>query len=307
MTTSPKAILDALAFDAEPPPVDAISVEAVDSSGITALQWAARRGFSDAVRDLLARGADPNRGSPPGMTALHFAAEGGQLNAVRQLLAAGADPNRPDAHGNGALLKTAPHEWRILRELCAANADPWSKNNHGIAAWDNAWSVERAIFMRFAKKEIASELPWLVLDGDREKVSRSNDPIDATAACGVTALQIAAGLADEETVTLLLDRGADPNHASEDGCTALHHAARSMDLGVLRALISRGADASRRTSRGCQPMHLAQFFQKPTPDDVLEIARLLLVAGGDPHAKWGAMGTPFDSAAPKVKNLFKKA
>ena len=75
--------------------------------------WAAACGRTEALRTLLALGADPNRrgtfGGPEhgdGTTALHHAAEGGHLDTIRALLGAGADPTVRDA-----LYDATPTDW----------------------------------------------------------------------------------------------------------------------------------------------------------------------------------------------------
>src|SRR5207237_4394095 len=73
----------------------------------TALTWAAVNDRVDAVRRLVALGADPNQrgtfGGPDhgdGVTALHLAAQAGRMQAVEALLELGADSTIRDAlHG----------------------------------------------------------------------------------------------------------------------------------------------------------------------------------------------------------------
>lgn len=79
--------------------------------GWTALQLAAYYGHADAVRHLLARGADVHVRSQNAManTALHGAIAGRRTEIVPLLLEAGADLEAPDAGGNTSL-HLAAHE-----------------------------------------------------------------------------------------------------------------------------------------------------------------------------------------------------
>ena len=64
---------------------------------LTPLQFAARAGFADVARALLAAGANANAGRDGGVpTPLHFAAGEGHLDTVRVLLASGADLSARD-------------------------------------------------------------------------------------------------------------------------------------------------------------------------------------------------------------------
>jgi ankyrin repeat protein len=64
---------------------------------LTPLQFAARAGFADVARVLLAAGANANAGRDAGVpTPLHFAAGEGHLDTVRVLLASGADRSARD-------------------------------------------------------------------------------------------------------------------------------------------------------------------------------------------------------------------
>ena len=76
------------------------SVDARDDSGETPLIKAAEAGDSDAVGDLLRRGADPNALSYTSWSPLHGAAEAGCVDCCRLLLGAGA---RPDARAKSGL------------------------------------------------------------------------------------------------------------------------------------------------------------------------------------------------------------
>ncbi|MCE9637702.1 MAG: ankyrin repeat domain-containing protein [Planctomycetes bacterium] len=296
--------------------------DSMGGSGWTALHWAARDGNDPVVELLLTRGADPNAPTTQGFTPLHLAAEECRPEAVRRLLAAGADPNRRDQNGAGALLRARAFNrrdrrrdvWRVLRALCVAGGEPSAKNAYGIAATTHAIGIDAAILVTFDRSATAeshgpeSGLPWLVLDGDVDGLRARLDAgasVDSTSRGGVTALHMAAGLADEASVLLLLEHGADPNLADADGQTPLHYACDQMHAGVVRALIERGADAARTTPHGCQAIHRASFTSSPASEDEIAIAKLLLAAGADPTAKWGR-DAPIDKAGAKIRNLFKK-
>src|SRR6185436_11276645 len=58
-----------------------------------ALMWAAAERHADVVRLLVEAGANPRAHTKKGFTAMHFAAREGDIDSVRQLLAAGVDVN----------------------------------------------------------------------------------------------------------------------------------------------------------------------------------------------------------------------
>jgi len=75
---------------------DGAPIEGLDrrssQNGRRALNWAAINNRAEAIRFLLARGAQIEATNFTGVTALHHAAEYGSLDAARVLLGAGADP-----------------------------------------------------------------------------------------------------------------------------------------------------------------------------------------------------------------------
>jgi len=122
--------------------------------GQTALMWAAAEGHPDVIRALIERGADIHARSNGGFTPFLFAAREGQIGAVRTLLDAGAGMN----------------------ESLPVN----TRRRGGLA------------------------------DGTAE-----------TPQVGLNAFLLASGNAHYELAALLLDAGADPNVAPQ-GWTALH-------------------------------------------------------------------------------------
>ena len=69
---------------------------------------------ANAVKLLLAAGANPNTVSPKGDTALHIAAHDGKLGPLRELVAGGADSNARDKEGKTALELVETMKPRVL-------------------------------------------------------------------------------------------------------------------------------------------------------------------------------------------------
>lgn len=80
-----------------PPRVPAGSIEEEDSTGYTALHWAAHDGNVDAARSLLNLGANPNRSNRFDLTPLQVAAMRGHSTLVR-VLASSATAGLPTKH-----------------------------------------------------------------------------------------------------------------------------------------------------------------------------------------------------------------
>jgi ankyrin repeat protein len=77
----------------------------------------------DAVKVLLAAGADPNAKTPAGDTALHLAAWDGRAEIVRALVEGGADVNVRDANGKTALQLVEGQAPRPPRPTAGAQVD----------------------------------------------------------------------------------------------------------------------------------------------------------------------------------------
>jgi ankyrin repeat protein/outer membrane protein assembly factor BamB len=71
---------------------------------------AAKKGDADAVKALLARGADVNAKNSYGATALSFAADKGHLEVVKVLL-----QNKADVNAKDTFYKASPLDWAVMR------------------------------------------------------------------------------------------------------------------------------------------------------------------------------------------------
>jgi ankyrin repeat protein len=87
---------------------------------------------------------------------------------------------------------------------------------------------------------------------------RQGTPADLRGENGTTPLLFAARYRNAECLKLLLDHGADPNAASEEGVTALQWGAGSLE--VVRLLLERWADPRARTKLGNTPLICAAAY-----------------------------------------------
>ena len=112
-------------------------VNAASGDGFTPLHLAAFFGQTDAVRLLLARGAEPDVRGQGWMTgtALSAAAAGGHTAIVLLLLEVGVDPNVQQAQGFTPLHAAAQNaDLEAVRALLDAGADPAILTEEGVSA-----------------------------------------------------------------------------------------------------------------------------------------------------------------------------
>jgi ankyrin repeat protein len=93
-------------------------------------------------------------------------------------------------------------------------------------------------------------------------------------------------------IEYLIEAGANPNSADNDGVTPLHRAVRTRCASAVRALLAGGADARRKNKSGSTPLHLAVqntgrggTGSAPSQQQQKEIILLLLQHGARPKDK----------------------
>ena len=157
---------------------------------------AAMRQDVDAVRGLIAGGADLDAAHGDGMTALHGAALHGNVDIVRLLLAAGADAEARTRLGGHTPLHVASRSGRAgaVRALLAGGADPAAVTTTGATA------------LHFAAGAGDAGAVAALLD-------HGADPDVREPVWGQTPLMFAAAGARAEAIAELLARGADPELA----------------------------------------------------------------------------------------------
>ena len=262
--------------------------------GMTALHFAAREGQMDAVRQLVAGGADVNEQSaaekyPP----ITMAIINAHYDVAKYLLDHGADPRIANADGLTPLYATVDMRWRanswypqptvdqektnyldLMRELLVKGADPnarmtrklwyrkfrygddWVDPNGGTAFW------------RAAQANDVAAMKLLKDAGADPKIAPKN---------GVNALLVAAGVGFEYQLTniapdarldalkyLVEECGFDVNSKDEQGYTALHGLGYVGDNDSIKYLVSKGANPKARSqfrlggTQGGTPAGMAQ-------------------------------------------------
>ena len=252
----------------------AVASHAQPAFGPPDLVAAARRSDHEAVRTLLAAGADPGAAYGDGATALHWAAHRDAPAMVTDLLAAGAAVDAADDHGVTPLaLACLNGSLPVVDALLAAGADPNAARGNGETPLMTAARVGS-------------------LDVARSLLAAGADPDAAEAALGQTALMLAVAENHTPVARLLLETGAAVSARSKNRFTPLLFAAQQGNLEAADLLLSAGADVNESAPDGIGGNTNARSRFVPDTDAAAllvaidsghsELARFLLARGADP-------------------------
>ena len=171
------------------------------------------------VKDLLARGVDPNLVDANGEPALVVAARAGSVNSVDVLLAARANVNARSKFGDTAIMAAAyTGNLTLVRTLRAKGA---SLENAG-------WTP----LIYAATGGFDPVVSYLLAEGAN---------INAPSPNGTTALMMAVRESKGSTVELLIAKGADVNRRNQNDATALDWALRQNEKKMAEQLRRAGA------------------------------------------------------------------
>ncbi len=179
----------------------------------------------DEVRDLLARGADPNEENEDGETVLFMAVEDGTTDIARELLSYKADADHRSKDGRNPLFAIddeTPEE--LVRLLLDAGSDVSVKDSEGFS-----------VLMHAAENASPKVLKMLIDAG-----AAVNDTDER----GWTPLMKAAYADELENVRILLLAGADVNARNADGENAWDQT--GVDE-IESLLVSFGSDITQQT------------------------------------------------------------
>ena len=200
--------------------------------GQTALMWAAAEGHATVVAPLASAGADVDARSDAGFTPLAFAVRAGHGDTVAALVEAGADVDLPLPDGTSPLhLAVINAHYDVALQLLEHGADPeaaepgwtplhqlvWTRrpnrhyNNPAAFPTGTVTDLELVRALVAHGADVDARQTAEPRDGYRNMLNRS----------GATPFLLAAKAVDLEMMRLLLELGADPLLANEDGATAL--------------------------------------------------------------------------------------
>jgi ankyrin repeat protein len=240
-------------------------VDERDSNGLTALNLAALHAHSDLCATLVGLGADVNAVQHDGATPLLAATfSGSEELAIRFIVEFGArinSTNRSGAapiHGAALLGQT-----KLLRTLLAQGADPRTRDESNItalhgAAVHNIVACAVELLRSGAERNVATVDGHTALhyacaseQGEPRDVVRAlldanpalSGPIDINALDknNRTALHVCALRGHNESVSLLLARGADGTLVDESGVTAFYSAFPLRHSYVIKSFLEAGA------------------------------------------------------------------
>lgn len=262
----------------------------VFESGQTGLHYAASRGQSGLLRQLVTQGANVNAIDLPGNTPLHRAVETGDLEAAGFLLDQGADINAKDFNSNTTLhlALTSRNALEVSTFLLEKGAIPNLKNNFGNTPLHMLVSL--ALSPELAKALVAkgADVNARNKQGNTpllDAVKESNQAL-ITALLNLGGSPFAGNNADEsplgESVKMgtenlgWLINGTNKGLRDDNGNTALHLAVQLGNYpSAVAYLLSIGSNPNERNKTGQSPLHLALEAKN------LLVAKALFKAGSD--------------------------
>ncbi len=279
------------------------NVAAVTETGASPLHFAAAAGDVRAVSALLQRGAPVDAMEPEwGQTPLMFAAALGRTGAVEALLEAGADATITarvmDLVERDILDRASERRRRTEIAAMRGGADALSYPvESGVAGRTPQASTAPAT----SREEQARQAAQEALEARRQ----TGEPIPLNYADlvgkhgGLSAIHLAAREGQTSTVMALLDGGVDIDMPSAaDNITPMLMAAINGYFDLVADLLERGADPNLASDAGATPlyavlnMHWAPKARHPQPLEYeqqetgyLELMRTLLEAGADVDAR----------------------
>jgi uncharacterized protein len=270
---------------------------ALSASGNTPLMMAARTGKADAVKALLDHGAQVNtKETWGGTTALMWAASERHPEVVKLLVEHGADVNAkssfvPSASGRG-FEGTAPIQ---------------AKSNQTPEEFASGWMTP----LMFAAREEDLESARLLIQAGAD--------VNAVGGDGKDALGLALFNGSYDVASLLIDSHANVNHADAQRFTPLFWAVdrRNMEtapnfpwmvttdpLPLIKKLLDAGANPNAlvnntpraRMREGSPRIVFATALMRAAFAGDLELVKLLLAHGADPHVQSSDRETPLMAA-----------
>jgi ankyrin repeat protein len=264
-------------------------VNAPQTDGATAIEWAAYRDDVELADLLIAAGANPKTPNREGATPMQLASLHGSAQMMKKLLDAGAEANERGVHGETPLMFAARNgNLEALKLLLQRGADVNAKEALR-ATTALMWAVEqkhtdavKLLIEHGADVSVASSAdskggtaylaPTIQGRADQEKTFRrvrdtTTSDAEAIAAAfgvpknnkggGLTPLVLAAREDALDCVKLLLEAHADVNQTTRYGWTALLTAVQNKHYQLAAYLLDHGANPNIANNGGWTPLYIA--------------------------------------------------
>lgn len=257
------------------------------TGGSGGLVAAVRKQDVEAVKQALAKGADPNVRDPQTkVPVVGFAAIQGNVEIARLLIDKGADVNAKNDDKNTPLHGAAWLGHAAMVELLLnSGANPNAENNEGQIAQDSAQGPLEGL-------PLIAGIFQLKIDAQTVQQGRPRCLELLKNGTGAKELAAAIRKQDVAAVKALLAKNTSPNiQDSQLGITALSWAAFHGNLEIVQLLVARKANVNGRNRDGSRPLHAAAFTGRP------QIIELLLGKGADPTATSNNGETPLKSTS----------
>ncbi len=213
----------------------------------TALMWAISEGHSEVARELVEHGANIHAATKGGFTPLLFAVREGDVDSAKMLLDAGADVNTTANDKKSALLvATLRGHAEIAAILLGEGADPnadgpgYAALHWAVGSWETELTGNNGIVtpahhewsaMSGVKERKFDLVKNLLEHGANPNAQLQQNPrrygytVYSARPGGSTPFLLAAMAGETAIMRMLVDYGADPLLAAENGVTPLMMAA----------------------------------------------------------------------------------
>jgi ankyrin repeat protein len=289
------------------------------AEGIDQLYSAIRGDDLQALRGLLDKGVSPDSSDDRQITALMYAAAIGSIDAMKELLAEGAQVNAQNAFGSTALMWSVT-DARKVRLLLDHGADVNQVAKSGYTALISAAltspsaEVVRMLLQRGADAKATAQNGMTTLNaaahgndtGTIEMLVKAGVDVNAATTMGMTPLINASANGNLTAVKLLLAKGADINQmtardkvlrvkngvVATGGLTPLMRASVYGPPELVKVLLDGRAQVNAVDVKGMTPL----MFSVATDHQNPKILQILLACGADRDKKSLAGETALDWA-----------